>query len=105
MRLHHLQREGGRNTGVERVAAFFQDAHADRGGDPVRRGDDAESAFDFRAGGERIGIDVAHGNPMRCWYRGALALDHSSGWMPTAGMPRIAPIFVIIPRQRAQPDG
>ena len=105
MRLDHLQREGGGNTGVEGVAAFFQDAHADGGGDPVRRGHDAEGAFDFRPGGERIGIDVAHGNPMRCWYRGAGALDHRRGWMPTAGMPRIAPIPVIIPRPWPQPDG
>ena len=63
MRLHHLQREGGGDAGVEGVAAFFQHAHADRGGDPVGRGHDAEGAFDFRPGGERIGIDVAHGNP------------------------------------------
>jgi hypothetical protein len=30
----------------------------------VGGGDHAKSAFDFRPGGERIGIDVAHGNPV-----------------------------------------
>ncbi len=105
MRLDHLQREGGGDAGVEGVAALLQNTHADRSGDPVRRGDDAEGAFDFRAGGERIGIDVPHGRAIPCWYRYAGALDHRCGWMPTAGMPRIAPIFVIIPRLRSQPDG
>ena len=47
MRLHHLQREGGRHPGVERVAAALQHAHADGGGDPVRGGDDAEGAVDL----------------------------------------------------------
>ena len=63
MRLDHLQREGGGDAGVEGVAALFQNSHADRGGDPVGRGHDAEGALDFRPGGERIGIDFAHGNP------------------------------------------
>ena len=58
MRLDHLQREGGGDRGVEGVAALFQRRHADGGGDPVRRGDDAEGAFDFGARGERIGIDL-----------------------------------------------
>jgi hypothetical protein len=71
----------------------------------VGRGDHAKSAFDFGAGRERIGIDVAHGSPTRCWYLDAAALDHRRGWMPTAGMPRIAPIPVIIPRLWLQPDG
>ncbi len=65
MRLDHLQRKGGGDPGVEGVAAFFQDAHPDRGGDPVRRGDDPERAFDFRPRGERIGIDIAHGDLSR----------------------------------------
>jgi hypothetical protein len=97
MRLHYLQRKGRGDAGVERVTAFFQNAHADGGGDPVRRGHHAKGALDFRPCGERIGIDVAHGRPMRCWYLDAGALDHRWGWMPTAGMPRIAPIPVIIP--------
>ena len=61
MRFHHLQGEGGGDGGVECVAAFFQDAHADRGGDPVRGGNHPEHALDLGAGGEGIGIDVAHG--------------------------------------------
>ena len=59
MRLDHLQRKGGGDAGVERVAAFFQNTHADGGRDPVGRGDHAEGAFDFRPGREWIGIDVA----------------------------------------------
>jgi hypothetical protein len=35
MRLHDLQRKGGGDTGVEGIAAFFQNAHPDRRGDPV----------------------------------------------------------------------
>ena len=61
MRLDHLQRERGRAGRIERVAAALQDAHADRGRDPVGRGDDPERAFDLGAGGERIGIDEIHG--------------------------------------------
>ena len=66
MRLDHLQREGGGDAGVEGVAAALQHRHADRGGDPVGRGDDAEGAVDLGPRGERIGIDVAHGNPSFC---------------------------------------
>ena len=60
MRLDHLQRERGRDRGVERIAAVFQNAHADRGRDPVRRGDHAERAFDLRPRGEGVRIDVGH---------------------------------------------
>ena len=60
MRLDHLERERGCDRGIEGVAAFFQCRHADRGRDPMRRGDDAEGAFDFRTGRERVGIDDAH---------------------------------------------
>ena len=60
VRLDHLQRERGRAGGVEGVAAALQDAHADRGRDPVGRGDDAEGALDLGAGGERIRIDEIH---------------------------------------------
>jgi hypothetical protein len=59
MRLDHLQREGGGDAGVERIAALFQRGHPDRGSDPVGRGDDPERAFDFRPCGEWIGIDLA----------------------------------------------
>ncbi len=65
MRLHHLQREGGGDRRVEGVAALLQGRHADRGGDPMGRGDDAERAFDLRPGGEWVGIDVAH-QGLRC---------------------------------------
>ena len=60
MRLDHLQREGGGDAGVERVAAAFQDPHADGGGDPVGRGHHAESALDLGPRGERVRIDVGH---------------------------------------------
>src|SRR5882672_698001 len=61
MRLDHLQREGGGDTGVKGVAALLQNTHPDRGGDPVRRGYDAKGSLDFGPGGKGIGIDVAHG--------------------------------------------
>ena len=38
VRLHHLQREGRGDARIEGVAAALQDAHADRGADPVRGG-------------------------------------------------------------------
>src|ERR1700722_641141 len=69
VRLDHLQGEGGGDGGVERVAAFFQDAHAHRGRNPVGRGDHAEHAFDFGAGGGGIGIDIAPGYP---WLRSSV---------------------------------
>ena len=78
MRLDDLQREGGGDTGVKRVAAFLQDSHADGGGDPMGRGDDPERAFDFRPGGERIGIDVAQRAVFFLVGRFPAALDHSS---------------------------
>ncbi len=96
MRLDHLQRECGRDTGIESVAALFQRGHPDRGRDPVGRGHDAESAFDFRPCRERVGIDVAHGIP---GVRGgeAGALDHSQGGLPTGAGQRRPPISVIMP--------
>ncbi len=60
MRLDHLQGESGRDRGVKGVAAFLQDRHPHCRGNPVRRGDDAERAFDFRAGSERVGVNNAH---------------------------------------------
>ena len=63
VRLDHLQREGGGDRGVEGVAAALQRAHADGGGDPVRRGDDAEGAVDLGPRGEGVGIDVACHEP------------------------------------------
>ena len=60
MRLDHLQREGGGDGGIEGIAAFLQRRHADRGGDPVGRGDHAEGPFDLGPGGERVGIDILH---------------------------------------------
>ena len=49
MRLDHLQYEGHGDARIERVAAALQDAHADRGRDPVRRRNDAERSRDLRA--------------------------------------------------------
>jgi hypothetical protein len=63
MRLHHLQREGGRDRGIEGIAAFLQGRHADGGGDPVGGGDDAERALDLGPRGEGIRIDVFHSRP------------------------------------------
>ena len=37
MRLDHLQGEAGRGRGIEGIAALFEDAHADRRGDPMGR--------------------------------------------------------------------
>src|SRR5262249_2259360 len=56
VRLRYLQREGGGDGGVERVAATFQHCHAHLAGDPVRAGNDAERAGDLRAGGEHAGF-------------------------------------------------
>ncbi len=65
VRLHYLQREGRGDAGVEGVAAPFQDAHADRRADPVRRGDDAERAVDLGPRREGTGVYVRHGLPLR----------------------------------------
>ena len=62
VRLDHLQDEGGGDGGVERVAAFFQNPHPDRGCDPMRRSDDPECALDLRTGGECVWIDIGHEN-------------------------------------------
>jgi hypothetical protein len=45
MRLHDLQGESRRNASIEGVAAALQNAHADRGGDPMRCRDDAKGAL------------------------------------------------------------
>src|SRR5882672_12762044 len=63
MRFDDLQRKPGGDTGIERIAAFLQNAHPDRGGNPMGGGDDTEGPFDFRPGRERIGIDFAHWIP------------------------------------------
>ena len=60
MRLDDLKRECGGNCGVEGVTAFLQRRHADGRGNPVRRSDDTECAFDFRTRREWAGIDAAH---------------------------------------------
>jgi hypothetical protein len=62
MWFHDLQRKPGGDSGIERIAAFLQNAHPDSGGNPMGGGDDTESAFDFRPGREGIGIDfnLAH---------------------------------------------
>jgi hypothetical protein len=52
MRFHHLEREAGRDGGVERIAAAFQDGHAGRRGQPVRRCHHSERAENLGAGGE-----------------------------------------------------
>jgi hypothetical protein len=47
VRLDDMERGSGRNGRIEGVAPAFQDRHAGRRGEPVRRGDDAERAVDF----------------------------------------------------------
>ena len=81
VRLDHLQREGGGAGGVERVAALLQRRHADGGGDPVRRGDDAERALDLGPRGEGIGIDVAcHGVAAGIMLVAMLRSEHTPSW-------------------------
>jgi hypothetical protein len=58
--LHHLQREGGGDGGIEGVPASFKHRHADRGRDPVGRRHHAEGALNLGPGGERVRIDVFH---------------------------------------------
>ena len=53
--LDHLQREGRGSRRVEGVAALLEACHGDGGGNPVRRGDDAEGALDLGPGGEHRG--------------------------------------------------
>ena len=60
VRLDHLQRERGRAGRVEGIAAALQDAHADRGRDPVGRGHHPEGALDLGARGEAVRIDEIH---------------------------------------------
>ena len=52
MRLDDLQREAGGGRRIERVAALFEHAHADGGGEPMGRGDDPERAADLGTGGK-----------------------------------------------------
>jgi hypothetical protein len=47
MGLHDLEHEGGRDAGVEGVAAALQHRHPDRGAEPVRGRYHTESAEDF----------------------------------------------------------
>jgi hypothetical protein len=59
LRLEDLQHEPRRHAGIEGVAALLEHRHADRGRDPMRRGDDAEGSFDLGAGGEHEGLRFA----------------------------------------------
>jgi hypothetical protein len=52
MGLDDLKHEAHGNGGIEGVAVFFQNAEADRRGQPVSRSGNAEGTDDFRAGGE-----------------------------------------------------
>src|SRR5581483_8247737 len=47
VRLDHLQREAGRDCGVEGVAALLEHGHTRYGGEPVRRGDHAEGTAEL----------------------------------------------------------
>ena len=70
VRLDDLEREAGRDRGVERVAALLEHGHTGRGGEPVRRGDHPEGAAQLGAGRERssgCGDDIGRvrGEPRR----------------------------------------
>ena len=52
VRLDDLEHEPGGDRRVERVPAVLQHRHPGRRGEPVRRGDHAERAREFRPGGE-----------------------------------------------------
>jgi len=71
MRLDHLQRKGGvATTGVRtRLAALFQNTHADGGWSAIQWVEVTTPKVPSISGrgGEWIGIDVAHGNPMLRW--------------------------------------
>lgn len=58
MRLNNLEDKTGGDGGVESIAALFENGHANGRGDPVRGGDDAEGAKDFRACGEFSHSDI-----------------------------------------------
>jgi hypothetical protein len=58
VRLHHLQREGRRDPGVEGVAAALEHAHPDGRRDPMRAGHDPEGPLDLGAGREAVRVDV-----------------------------------------------
>ena len=92
MRLDHLQGERRGHGGVEGVAALLQGRHADRGGDPVRRGDDAEGALDLRTGGERVRIDEAHASACSTLPAGRVAAGGKNPWGAgaTAPSPRLS---------------
>ena len=49
MRLDDLQGEAGGDRRVKGSAALFEDAHRDRGGQPMGRRDDPEGAADLGA--------------------------------------------------------
>jgi hypothetical protein len=59
--LDNLQSEGGCNSGVECVAAFFERGHADGRRDPVGRRDDAKGPIDLGARREWVWIYFRHG--------------------------------------------
>jgi hypothetical protein len=61
MRLDNLKREGCRDSGIERVAAFFQRGHADSRCDPVGRCHDPEGAVDLGPRGEWVRVYFRHG--------------------------------------------
>jgi hypothetical protein len=69
MRFDDLKRKRGRHRGIEGIPAPLQNAHSDRAGDPVGRGDNPERAVDLRAGCEAVGVDETHGT----WGQGEQA--------------------------------
>ena len=52
MWLDDLQGEPGGRRGVKRIAALFENAHANRRGNPMGRGDGAKGAADLGSGGK-----------------------------------------------------
>src|SRR5262249_42649953 len=94
MRLGHLPRGRGRAGGIECVGALLEDRHADRGRDPVRRRDDAESSLDLGTGRERIWIDVAHGTHNSSATNALPARCMTGVWRPTLSPNRAVVILV-----------
>ncbi|MCY1513454.1 hypothetical protein D9M68_479550 [compost metagenome] len=82
--LDHLQHEGRRDAGVERIAAALQERHAGRASQPMGGGHDTEGAENFRTRCE-------HGSPpTRCAgpLKGATPTDRQSRIRDVPDVPR-----------------
>src|SRR6202012_3658475 len=64
VRLDNLQRESGGDAGVKGVASALENAHADRGRNPVRGRNDSKGSLNLGSGRESVRIDKAHYRPV-----------------------------------------